>query len=182
MHAFRRFMMNVARYFAAVAITLLLAVPAAQAAEPSDAQIAEIVLRANQVDVNAGKLASGQAMSPEVRAFARKMVTVHGGIARAASALVRKLGIDPEPSVTSHSLEVGGAANVRKLRALKGAEFDRAYVGHEVAYHQHVIDALDQILIPNAHDAQLKALLVSARPTFVAHLEHARHIQDTLGR
>ena len=36
--------------------------------------------------------------------------------------------------------------------------------------------------IPSARNAELKALLVSVRPAIVAHLEHAKHIQSTLGR
>ena len=51
---------------------------------------------------------------------------------------------------------------------------------HEVAYHQQVIDAVDTVLIPNAKNAELKALLVSVRPAFVAHLEHAKKIQAAL--
>jgi putative membrane protein len=65
---------------------------------------------------------------------------------------------------------------------LKGAAFDKAYVDHEVAYHQQVIDAIDKTLIPSASNAELKALLVKVRPAFIAHLEHARHLQGTLGK
>lgn len=63
------------------------------------------------------------------------------------------------------------------LKTLKGAAFDAAYVDREVAYHQQVIDALDKTLIPGATNAELKALLVKVRPAFVAHLEHAKHLQ-----
>jgi putative membrane protein len=47
---------------------------------------------------------------------------------------------------------------------------------------QAVLDAVDQTLIPGATNAELKALLVKVRPAFVAHLEHARKIQSSLGR
>jgi putative membrane protein len=49
-----------------------------------------------------------------------------------------------------------------------------------VTYHQAVIDALDKTLIPNAKNAELKDTLVKVRPAFVAHLEHAKHIQASL--
>ena len=61
------------------------------------------------------------------------------------------------------------------------AEFDAAYVAHEVAYHQQVIEAIDGVLIPGAANAELKALLVKVRPAFDAHLEHAQHLQRSLG-
>jgi putative membrane protein len=49
-----------------------------------------------------------------------------------------------------------------------------------VVYHQAVIDALDKTLIPNAKNEELKALMVKVRPAFVAHLEHAKHLQAKL--
>ena len=36
--------------------------------------------------------------------------------------------------------------------------------------------------IINASNAELKALLVKVRPAFVAHLEHAKHVQAMLGQ
>ena len=44
-----------------------------------------------------------------------------------------------------------------------------------------MIDALDKTLIPGATNAELKALLVKVRPAFVAHLEHAKMIQSSMG-
>ena len=63
---------------------------------------------------------------------------------------------------------------------MKGAAFDRAYIEHEIAYHQQVLDALDKTLIPGAQNAELKALLVKVRPAFVAHLDHAKMVQKSL--
>jgi putative membrane protein len=65
---------------------------------------------------------------------------------------------------------------------LKGAAVDKAYIDHEVAYHQAVLDAVDKTLIPNAKNEELKALLVKVRPAFVAHLEHAKQVQASLGK
>jgi putative membrane protein len=97
-----------------------------------------------------------------------------------AVALATKLHVTPEQSDTSHSLKKGADENVASLKRLSGKKFDKAYVDHEVAYHQSVIDALDQTLIPNAQNAELKSLLVQTRPAFVSHLEHARHVQGEL--
>jgi putative membrane protein len=154
----------------------------AQAAGPSDPQIAAIVVTANQVDIDAGQLAKKKAHSKEVRQFAQQMVTDHTGVNKAASDLVQKLKVTPENNATSDSLKSGGDDNLAKLKPLKGAAFDRAYVEHEVTYHQAVIDALDKTLIPNAKNDELKALLVKVRPAFVAHLEHAQHLQASLGK
>ena len=45
---------------------------------------------------------------------------------------------------------------------------------------EQLLEAIDKTLIPSAQNAELKALLVAVRPAFVAHLDHARHIQATL--
>ena len=45
-----------------------------------------------------------------------------------------------------------------------------------------MLDAVDKTLIPNAKNAELKALLVKVRPAFVAHLEHAKQLQASLGK
>jgi putative membrane protein len=159
---------------------LLLGVPAGALAQGvTDAQIAAIVVTANQVDIDAGNLAAKQASSPEMKAFGKQMVTDHTGVNKAASDLVAKLKVTPESNATSESLKEGGAKNVAALEALSGTAFDKAYIDHEVAYHQQVIDALDKTLIPGAQNAELKALLVKVRPAFVAHLEHARHLQSS---
>lgn len=146
----------------------------------SDAQIAAIVVTANQVDIDAGKLAQANAASKEVKAFGERMVTDHTGVNKSATDLVTRLGVTPEGNATSESLQKGGDENLASLKKLSGAAFDKAYVDHEVAYHQAVIDALDKTLIPNAHNAELKALLVKVRPAFVDHLEHAKHLQAKL--
>ena len=145
-----------------------------------DAQIASIVVTANQVDIDAGKLASSMAANGDVKKFGEQMVTDHTGVNKQATELVTKLKVTPQDNPTSASLKSGGAENLANLKNLKGAAFDKVYVDHEVAYHQQVIDALDKTLIPNASNAELKALLVKVRPAFVAHLEHAKHVQSSL--
>jgi putative membrane protein len=164
---------------AAVLLALLAGTALAQA--PSDAQIASIVVTANQVDIDAGKLAESKASTADVKAFGKQMVTDHSGVNKQAVALVTKLKVKPEDNATSLSLKTGGADNVKSLGKLSGAAFDRAYVDHEVDYHQQVLDALDKTLIPNAQNAELKSLLVSVRPAFVAHLDHAKSLQASLG-
>ncbi len=165
----------------AVIIAGSLLLPAgAHAQSVNDAQIASIVVTANQVDIDAGKLAAATSKNADVKKFAQLMVADHTGVNKQAVALVTRLKVTPQDNDTSKSLKDGGEKNVAALKALKGAAFDQAYVDHEVVYHQAVLDAVDKTLIPNAKNAELKALLVKVRPAFVAHLEHAKHLQASL--
>lgn len=147
---------------------------------PNDAQIAHIVVTANQVDIDAGKLAQRKGHGKEVKEFGKMMVTDHTGVNKQATALVKKLGVKPQDNDTSKALKKEGRENVAKLKGLKGAAFDKAYIDHEVDYHQQVLDAVDKVLLPNAQNEELKALITKVRPAFVAHLERAKQIQARL--
>ena len=163
--------------------------PATEAAAPApatapavtDPQIAAIVVAANQVDIDAGELAKARGTDPRVKEFAQRMITDHGGVNQAATDLVTKLGVTPEPNATSQKLTADGEASRTTLQGESGAAFDKAYVDQEVAYHQAVLDAIDQTLIPSAQNAELMALLEQTRPAVAAHLEHARQLQTQLG-
>ena len=149
---------------------------------PNDAQIAQIVLTADTVDVDYGKMAANKTTNSKVKAFAETMVRDHSAVNAKATALAKKLGVTPEDSDTSKSLKQGGEQNMAALKKLSGPAFDKAYIDHEVAYHQAVLDAVDKTLIPSAQNAELKALLVKVRPAFVAHLDHAKQVQASLGK
>jgi putative membrane protein len=151
-----------------------------RAAAVTDAQIAAIVVAANTVDIEFGKLAQTKTKNEKVKQFADTMVTDHTAVNKSAVALVTKLGVTPEESETSRGLTASGEKERARLGGLSGEEFDREYIANEVAYHKLVIDAVDKTLIPNAKNAELKATLVSVRPALVAHLEHAEQIQAEL--
>ena len=160
----------------------LLPAAALTAGEITDPQIASIVVTANQVDVDAGAFMATRTSNADVKSFAKLMVTDHKAVNHAAMDLAKKLKVTPEDNPTSRSLKAGGEKNLAALKTLKGAALDKAYVDHEVAYHEQVIHALDTVLIPSATNAELKALMVKVRPAFVSHLEHARSLQAQLGR
>ncbi|HEY5897847.1 MAG TPA: DUF4142 domain-containing protein [Burkholderiales bacterium] len=165
------------------ALGIALLVPAAAFAEgPSDPQIAGIVVTANQIDVDAGKIAKSKSKNKEVQQFAQQMITDHGAVNKQAGALAKKLGVKPEESDTSRALKKGAQENKASLKKVQGAAFDKAYVDHEVAYHQQVLDAIDKVLIPSAQNAELKGLIEKVRPAIQAHLEHAQHLQASLGK
>ena len=161
---------------------LCLTAASGRAQTVTDAQIASIVVTANQGDIDAGKLAESKASHADVKKFAHQMVTDHTGVNKQATELVTKLKVTPQDNPTSQSLKMGGEKNVAHLKTLSGTAFDKAYIDQEVAYHEAVLKAVDTTLIPSAQHADLKALLVKVRPAFVAHLEHAKQVQASLGK
>lgn len=68
-----------------------------------------------------------------------------------------------------------------ELGKLSGAEFDRAYIEHQVSAHQEALEMIDRQLMPAAQDPQLRQTLEKAQREVEAHLEEARQIQQRLG-
>jgi putative membrane protein len=157
------------------------AAPQAQQPAPlTDANIAAIVVAANTIDIDNGKLALERSRTETIRQFAQTMITDHSGVNKAAVDLVTKLKVTPVANATSTGLVESANATRTSLRARSGADFDRAYIANEVDYHRAVLSAIDDALIPSAQNSELRALLVSVRPAIAAHLHHAESLKQQL--
>jgi len=148
----------------------------------TDANIAAIVTAANDVDVKNGEMAKSKTKNTEVRALAEQMITDHQSVNKQAKDLVSKINVTPEDNDVSRHLASSGDSTRDVLKGNDGAAFDKAYVDNEVAYHQAVIDMLNNTLVPNTQNPELKTLLETAKPTFMAHLEHAKKVQADLNK
>src|SRR5256885_11120614 len=84
--------MNSSKIPVALAASLFLVTASAQdKGGPSDPQIAGIVVAADQIDIDAGKLAKSRTKNKQVSEFAQLMITDHTAVNKQASALVTKL-------------------------------------------------------------------------------------------
>jgi len=173
--------MSVVKFAAAIAACWLVASPAAaQNAKPTDPQIAHIAYTAGQIDIEAAKLALDKTKNSAVRSFAESMVRDHTAVNEKALALVKKLKVTPQDNDTSKSLLEQAAEKKTQLSKLNGAQFDKAYVENEVAYHKTVNGALQTVLIPSASNAELKDLLQTGLKVFEGHQQHAEHLGKDL--
>jgi putative membrane protein len=165
---------------AVAAICMLSGTAFAQAAKPTDPQIAHIAYTAGVLDVTAAKQAIAKSKNKEVLAFAHDMERDHAAVNKQALDLVKKLKVTPEDNDTSRALTKQAGAKQAELAKLNGAEFDKAYVANEVAYHKTVDGALETTLIPSASNAELKSLLQTGLKIFQGHLQHAEQIAGAL--
>ena len=169
------------RSSAAIAVVSLLSVAAfAEGAKPTDPQIAHIAYTAGVIDVAAARQALTKTSNKDVKEFAENMVRDHEAVNKQALDLVKKLKVTPEDNDTSKSLSKNAAAKLDELAKLKGADFDKAYVANEVAYHKAVDGALETLLIPSASNAELKSLLQTGLKIFQGHEQHAEHVAAEL--
>lgn len=178
----------------AIALGMLVTAPAASADETkkqgaaatqqqtklSDAQIAAVVVAANDIDIEMGKLARDTSKNTAVKAFAERMVADHESVNAQTNDLAEKLDVKPEESDLSKGLEKTAEQTKDRLKDMKGAQFDSEYIKNEIAFHQQVIDTVDKALLPNAQNAELKALIQQVRPTLQSHLDHAKQVQGQL--
>jgi len=162
-------------------IALLLMAAQAPARDLSDAEVAHVAVTANSIDIELARLAQQRSFSQHVRSFANTMITDHGTVNEQALALARRLGATPQDNALSQALTEGGRQARRAVEDLRGRAFDRAYMDREINYHQAVLTAIDDVLVPSTENAELLRLLASVRPAIVAHLEHARRIKSLLG-
>jgi putative membrane protein len=165
---------------AVVAIGFLCSAALAQSAEPTDPQIAHIAYTAGQLDIEGAKQALSKSKNKDVRAFAEGMVSDHTAVNKKALDLVKKLEVTPEDNDTSRALSKSAVDKRAELSKLKGAAFDKAYIGNEVAYHTTVNGALDTALIPSATNPELKSLLQTGLKIFQGHQQHAEQVAAEL--
>ncbi|MCP3459822.1 DUF4142 domain-containing protein [Bradyrhizobium sp. CCGUVB23] len=173
------------RWSAAIVTIALFVSPAfvqgaGAADKPTDPQIAHIAYTAGVIDINAAKQALKKAKNKDVKAFAQDMVRDHEAVNKQALALVKKLKVTPEDNDTSRTLTKQANDKLAELSKLKGADFDKAYVDNEVAYHKAVDSALETQLIPSADNAELKGLLQTGLKIFQGHEQHAEHVAAEL--
>jgi len=169
------------RISAAIAALSLLGSPAlAQGAKLTDPQIAHIAYTAGVIDIAAAKQAISKASNKDVKAFAQDMVRDHEAVNKQALDLVKKLKVTPEDNDTSKTLSKQATEKLAELAKLKGAEYDKAYVANEVAYHKAVNGALETQLIPSASNTELKSLLQTGLKIFQGHQQHAEQVAAKL--
>ena len=143
----------------------------------SDAEVASVAVVANQIDIDYAKIAKERSKDPEVLKFANMMAKDHQSVIDQAVALVTKLKVTPKENATGRQLLADAEKTKKMLRSKSGAAFDKAYLDNEVAYHKAVISAVNDLLIPEAENAELKKLLKDVVPFFQAHLDHAKMVQ-----
>ncbi len=176
----RKFFFTVTAFTLLVGCTNAYSEKARQPEVLTDANIAAIVVGANNIDISAGKIALERSKNASIKKFAERMVTDHTAVLNSAVALVTKLGVTPVNNELVATLAEQSSTHEANLLTLSGNAFDKSYIDHEVAYHEAVIGVIENQLIPAAQNKELKDMLISVVPAFKAHLEHCQMIQKKI--
>lgn len=145
----------------------------AQVDEPAVVAIFDL---ANTADIETGRLAAERAENKEVRDYGVMLSQVHTEVRQKGRDLAKKLGVTPATLSADDQMAKDHADVMKKLSALKGAEFDRAFLQHEEAFHSAVLTAVKTTLLPAIRNPELKDFVTSLAPAFEAHRLMAEHL------
>jgi putative membrane protein len=147
----------------------------------TDAQIAAVTNAANTAEVDQGKEAVKKAKNGKVKTFAQHMIADHGAAFKQQTDVERTANITPIDNEMSRQVLSDGKTILSQLQSAPGgADFDKQYMDAQVREHQQVLDTLDNKLIPNAKNGDLKAFLQKIRDKVADHLKQAKDIQGSL--
>jgi putative membrane protein len=153
----------------------------AQSAQPKldDPTIVAIFDAANTYDVETGAIAVRKGNSSAVREFGAMLERDHSNVRAQGRSLAKSLNVTPT-APKDFALAKNHIEAMKSLNALTGREFDRAFLQHEIDFHNAVINALTTSLLPATQNAQLKDLETKIAPAFVAHRDRAQSLLNGL--
>ena len=154
----------------AIGATAAVLAATARADTLGDAQVLGIYIQVNGFDIDTALLGRSQGASEAVRRLAEHVAADHLGVRQAIYSIAERCGVSPVLPVESNAAAVEHDKALAKLLSLRGAEFDSAYVEHEVAFHRAAIDAVKNALLPSAKCPDLQAHFKSVLPAFEHHL------------
>ena len=147
----------------------------------SDAQIIQVVETTNNGVVTSSVMEKSNGKIDQAKNLADLIMDQHKQDNKKLKALAKKFDIKPQDSASSQRAKTDASKVNKVLGSLKGRELDRAYVAKQIEVQKKVLNELDDELIPQAQNADLKELLEHTRDKVARNLDHAKAIQGTVG-
>lgn len=146
----------------------------------TDPEIAQIVMNANQGEIEQGQIATTRAASSAVRDFARMLIQDHTAANQRANELASRENITPVSNELSREMVSNASRAAETLGTWRGAEFDRVFMETQIEFHQWLLSTIDENLIPSVQNRELRVFLETQRGSVASHLARARQIRSTL--
>ena len=136
----------------------------------SDGEIAYIYIQANLFEVEKAELGLAQGTSDGVKAHGQLVAKDHRGVVKMFEEILHMNNVNPVAPDGSASTLSQHQAVMAALKSKKGAEFDKAYLAHEVENHRAVIAAIRTVLLPAVKNAAIAKHMQDVLPAFEHHL------------
>lgn len=134
----------------------------------TDAEFVTKAASGGLFEVESSKLAKDAGSSAEVKKFAERMVTDHEKANAELKEAAKKANLDMPAKMTDDHQKL-----LDKVKAAKGAEFDKAYMAAQVTAHDEAV-ALFTNAAKNVKDPGLKAFAEKTLPVIKEHQDHAK--------
>ena len=140
---------------------------------PNAQDFVNLAAKSDAFEIAAAKLATTNAASPEVKAFAQQMIKAHTDSTAKIKAAAGKSrpAVMPDPALTADQKE-----DLDELRQKKGAAFDEEYVDGQVDAHEDALALMRSYASGGTH-AELKAVAGEIAPVVEGHLKMARDLE-----
>jgi putative membrane protein len=149
--------------------------------EYSNAELVGFVNAYNDAEIEIGEMAQTKATDPQVREFARRILTDHRALKTEATSTAQRLSLTPTVPASDDNLRADHQAGMRDLSAkAKGREFDEAFVEHEIKMHKKVLDDVEDAIARNRNQ-EIRPLLEKARDGLRTHLRTAEELEKKFG-
>lgn len=159
--------------FPVAALAALLAAAPSVAADPTSAKdFINAAQQSNMAEIELGRLAESQAQSQDVRGFAKGMVNDHGKAQEQLAGIAQK-----ESMTLSGKLDEAHQKQAERLKSLKGAQFDQAYMANMVTNHQKDVQTYQQAQ-NSITDPNLKTYIDQTLPILQNHLQMAQKLHQ----
>jgi putative membrane protein len=168
-----------------------------------DREFVAEMLAGGAAEVQLGKLAAERGASNDVKQFGQQMVADHTRAGEELKQIASQFNVNANDPSFADDENDEHAELIAKLSALRGSEFDRAYIDAMVDGHQEVVDKLqsrvderdrtgvatgqtpkDVNVKPEPSDtstgSSLNSWAASTLPVVKGHLERAKAIDDRL--
>jgi putative membrane protein len=135
---------------------------------------------ANTAEIQVARMAAKKASSSDVKKLAEKLAVDHSKNREEVKALARKLNQPVIPAAGGDITAPDNAATPSDLEGKSGADFDRAFVEHQIRVHQSNIQKLQDQMLPAADNAQVKVYLQKALADMQRHLASLQEVQQKI--
>jgi putative membrane protein len=144
----------------------------------NDGQIAMASDVAHNMAIEQSKIVYAKTKDPRVKEYAQTVLADHSRAQQRETAIVLELRASPEESDLSTELGIEAGKTLYALRDSGTGPIDRTYIEAQVVAQEKLLTVLDEKLIPNVSNADLKRELEAFRARVRVHLERAREIKQ----
>lgn len=135
----------------------------------SDAQVVGVVSQLNRAEIDQAKLALGKIEDSDVRSFAETVITDHENAEGKLKGVMGNLRLTTVGSETASEERRHAEGITQMLDRAPKTEFEATYLETQIYLHRRGLDLIDQVLLPETKDPELRQLLMDIRATLAQH-------------